>query len=81
MTQIYKIDHVISGMALNAIALGATNFVFLKFGDTAREVERLANVSNLDFWGLGGANADHSLVVLPSNTWRVEVACGWERSG
>jgi len=34
-TQIYHIDHVISGMALNAIAAGATNFLYLKLSDPA----------------------------------------------
>ncbi len=31
VTQIYRIDHVISGMAINAIALGGTNFIQEKF--------------------------------------------------
>jgi simple sugar transport system permease protein len=37
VTQIYRIDHVISGMAINAIAAGGTNFLYLKFGDAARQ--------------------------------------------
>ncbi|MDR3691062.1 MAG: ABC transporter permease [Fimbriimonas sp.] len=35
MTQVYHIDHVISGMALNAVAAGGTNFLYLKLGDPA----------------------------------------------
>jgi simple sugar transport system permease protein len=46
VTQVYKIDHVISGMAINAIAAGGTNFLFLKFGDEARK----GNLSNLPAW-------------------------------
>lgn len=37
-TQRYRIDHVVSGMALNALALGATNFINTKFLSTASEV-------------------------------------------
>jgi len=33
VTQIYRIDHVISGMAINAVAAGGTNFLYLKFSD------------------------------------------------
>lgn len=33
MTQTYRIDHIISGMAINAIALGASNFLDRKFLD------------------------------------------------
>ena len=33
VTQIYRIDHVISGMAVNALALGGSNFLFHKFAD------------------------------------------------
>lgn len=32
-TQKYRIDHVISGMAINAIAAGGTNFLYGKFSD------------------------------------------------
>ncbi len=35
-TQRYRIDHVISGMAVNALALGGTNFLFGKFSDPSR---------------------------------------------
>jgi len=35
-TQLYKIDHVISGMAVNAIAIGGTNFLFGRFNDPSR---------------------------------------------
>ena len=37
-TQHYRIDHVVSGMALNAMALGATNFINTKFLITAPEI-------------------------------------------
>lgn len=33
ITQYYRVDHVISGMAVNAIAAGGTNFLFGKFAD------------------------------------------------
>jgi simple sugar transport system permease protein len=33
MTQIYRIDHVISGMAINAIAAGGTNYLYGKLAD------------------------------------------------
>jgi len=32
-TQVYHIDHVISGMAINAIAAGGTNYLYTKFSD------------------------------------------------
>jgi ABC-type uncharacterized transport system permease subunit len=35
-TQHYRIDHVISGMAVNAIAAGGSNFLFEKFSDPNR---------------------------------------------
>jgi ABC-type uncharacterized transport system permease subunit len=31
-TQVYQIDHVISGMAVNALAAGGTNYLFGRFG-------------------------------------------------
>ncbi len=34
-TQVYHIDHVISGMAINAVAAGGTNFLYLKLSDPA----------------------------------------------
>jgi simple sugar transport system permease protein len=46
VTQVYRIDHVISGMAINAIAAGGTNFLFLKFGDEARK----GNLPSLPSW-------------------------------
>ncbi|AIE83632.1 ABC transporter permease [Fimbriimonas ginsengisoli] len=35
-TQVYRIDHVISGMAINALAAGGTNFLFERFTDPNR---------------------------------------------
>jgi simple sugar transport system permease protein len=35
-TQIYGIDHVISGMAINALGAGGTNFLFERFSDPNR---------------------------------------------
>lgn len=32
-TQVYRIDHVVSGMAINCLAAGGTNFVFEKFSE------------------------------------------------
>lgn len=40
-TQHYRIDHVVSGMALNALALGATNFINTKFLSTASEIPQV----------------------------------------
>lgn len=38
-TQIYRIDHVVSGMAINALAAGATHFLFEHFSDPRRSGE------------------------------------------
>lgn len=35
-TQFYRIDHVISGMAVNAFAAGGTNFLFGRFADPSQ---------------------------------------------
>jgi len=32
-TQVYRIDHVVSGMAINALAAGATNFLYEHYSD------------------------------------------------
>lgn len=45
-TQRFRVDHVISGMALNAIAAGGTNFLFQKFAD----VDRKAALPVLPLW-------------------------------
>ncbi len=37
-TQQYRIDHVVSGMAINVLALGATNFINIKFLATSGEI-------------------------------------------
>jgi len=36
MTQVYRIDHVISGMAINAFGAGGSNFLFNRFYDTTQ---------------------------------------------
>jgi ABC-type uncharacterized transport system permease subunit len=33
-TQIYRIDHVVSGMAINALAAGGTNYLYVRYGAT-----------------------------------------------
>ncbi|MFI5385305.1 MAG: ABC transporter permease [Fimbriimonadales bacterium] len=33
LTQKYRLDHIISGMALNALAAGATNYLYLRYTD------------------------------------------------
>lgn len=32
LTQLYRLDHIISGMAINALAFGLTNYLHFKFG-------------------------------------------------
>lgn len=45
LTQIYQIDHIVSGMAINAFALGATNFLDKRFSDPGRgEVPQLPTI-------------------------------------
>lgn len=39
ITQVYRIDHVVSGMAINAIALGGTNFLDKAFTDPGHSGE------------------------------------------
>lgn len=39
LTQAYRMDHIISGMAINLIALGGTNFLDKRFTDLARQGE------------------------------------------
>ncbi len=38
-TQHYRIDHVVSGMAINALAIGGTNFANAKFADAGRSAQ------------------------------------------
>lgn len=45
LTQVYRIDHIVSGMAINAFAFGATNFMDKRFSDPTRgEVPQLPSV-------------------------------------
>ncbi|HRI43245.1 MAG TPA: ABC transporter permease [Fimbriimonadaceae bacterium] len=39
LTQAYRIDHIISGMAINLVALGGTNFLDKRFTDLSRQGE------------------------------------------
>jgi simple sugar transport system permease protein len=39
LTQAYRMDHIISGMAINLIALGGTNFLDKRFTDLSRQGE------------------------------------------
>jgi simple sugar transport system permease protein len=36
LTQTYRVDHIVSGMAINALALGATNYLDKRFTDPNR---------------------------------------------
>ncbi|MBS1704887.1 MAG: ABC transporter permease [Armatimonadetes bacterium] len=38
LTQIYKLDHVVSGMAINALALGSAKFLSDKFLDASKQI-------------------------------------------
>ena len=46
VTQKYSVDHVISGMGINAVAAGAASFVFGKFADPKHE----GGVPHLSVW-------------------------------
>jgi ABC-type uncharacterized transport system permease subunit len=37
LTQVYRIDHIVSGMALNVLAIGGTNFLAESMGDVSSE--------------------------------------------
>jgi general nucleoside transport system permease protein len=42
LTQKYNLDHIISGMAINALAAGATNYLYIKYTDpTSQELQLL----------------------------------------
>lgn len=42
LTQKYRLDHIISGMAINALAAGATNYLYIKYTDpNATELPKL----------------------------------------
>jgi simple sugar transport system permease protein len=60
MTQKFSIDHVISGMAINAIALGGSNFLFGKFSDPSHN----GGVPHFDVWLYYGI-----ALVLPLLLW------------
>ncbi|MBX7132828.1 MAG: ABC transporter permease [Fimbriimonadaceae bacterium] len=46
LTQMYKIDHIISGMAINLLAFGGTNFIDKRFTDLNRQGE----IPQLPMW-------------------------------
>lgn len=68
-TQFYRIDHVISGMAVNAIAAGGTNFLFGKFSDPSRT----GSIPHLPVWVY-----EASAFVVPVVIW---ASVKWTRGG
>ena len=60
LTQKYRMDHIISGMAINAIALGGTNFLDKKFTD----VSRVGDVPSLPVFFFGVV-----AVIIPILFW------------
>lgn len=59
LTQKYKIDPIVSGMAINAIALGSANFLDKRFTDTTRA--GFPQLPSLGFWIFA--------LTLPVLTW------------
>ncbi len=59
LTQKYAIDHIVSGMAINAIAYGGSNFLFVKFNSV--DQGGFPRLPLAVYWGLG--------LVLPFIIW------------
>lgn len=59
LTQRYGIDHIVSGMAINAIAYGGSNFLFVKFNSV--DQGGFPRLPLAIYWGLG--------LVLPFVIW------------
>ncbi|MCE9559924.1 MAG: ABC transporter permease [Armatimonadetes bacterium] len=51
LTQTYRIDHIVSGMAINAISFGAARFCYAQFTDQSRNGE-IPHFSEAVYWGL-----------------------------
>ena len=50
LTQLYRIDHIVSGMALNVLAIGGTNFLAEAMGDVSSE--KVPVFPNPLYWSL-----------------------------
>lgn len=50
LTQAYRLDHIISGMAINAIAAGGTNYLYIRYQDA--NASGLALLPMPFFWSL-----------------------------
>jgi ABC-type uncharacterized transport system permease subunit len=59
LTQKYAMDHIVSGMAINAIAYGGSNFLFVKFNSV--DQGGFPRLPLAVYWGLG--------LVLPFVIW------------
>jgi simple sugar transport system permease protein len=53
LTQKYRLDHIISGMAINALAAGATNYLYLKYNNP--DANELPKLPMPFFWALAFA--------------------------